>query len=162
MIAVVLMTFTNSRNAVWKDETFLWLDAAQKSQNKARVHNNLGGYYLSENNLKNAVIEFKTAIKLKPDFIEAVSNLGFAYYDMGFINEALVLQGQALMINPNFRNAHYGYALIMEKLGMYNRAKGSWEMVIRLSNHEDKWLESAKKHIKALDEKLKIENENIK
>lgn len=159
IILLAILTFI--RNIAWKDETMLWFDAAQKSKNKPRPHNNLGGYYLFEKKLEIAFVEFKTAIKLKPDFVEAISNLGFVYYDMGMFNEALNLQENALKLNPNFRNAHYGYALIMEKFGQYDKADRSWGMVIKLSKYDDKWSKKARERIDMINN-VKFQNPNVK
>ncbi|MBI5894449.1 MAG: tetratricopeptide repeat protein [Deltaproteobacteria bacterium] len=152
---ILLIILTASRNLAWKNEISLWLDIAKKSQNKPRPHNNLGAYYMAEKDLENAFMEFKKAVELKPDFTEAISNLGFVYYDMGMFEEASALQEQALRLNPNFRNAHYGYALIMERFGQYDKAGRSWEMVIKLSVYEDKWKIKAREHVKEIDKGFK-------
>lgn len=160
ILILLFILLASIRNAVWMDDISIWHDAAKKSPDKPRPHNNLGGYYLFRNDIENAVKEFKEAIRLKPASVEALSNLGFAYYDMGLLKDALALQEQALGIDPNFRNAHYGYAVIMEKMGDYRRAKQAWEMVMRLSKNDDKWAKKAKEHIENITQKSKVKSQN--
>ena len=46
---------------------------------KAVFHNNQGISYLNQNMLDKAEFEFKTAIELSSDYVEAYNNLGIIY-----------------------------------------------------------------------------------
>jgi len=47
---------------------------------------------------ENAVAAFRGALRLKPDFIEALNNLGHAFFDMGALDAAITTFNQALNI----------------------------------------------------------------
>jgi len=70
-----LTSLTVLRNQVYASEISLWQDAALKSPNKARVHNNLGYAYLQAHQSDNARREFTTALELDPQLYQAHYNL---------------------------------------------------------------------------------------
>jgi tetratricopeptide (TPR) repeat protein len=75
---VLLITFTVLtvlRNQVYANEISLWQDTALKSQNKARVHNNLGHAYLLAQRYDDARAEFSTSLQLDPLLQQARYNL---------------------------------------------------------------------------------------
>jgi tetratricopeptide (TPR) repeat protein len=78
-VVVGLSFFTYQRNLLFRDRLLLWSDAAQKSPNKARPHNNLGYAYSLHGDWDRAIGEFRTAVRLDPGFILARENLRDAY-----------------------------------------------------------------------------------
>jgi hypothetical protein len=79
LLVAALCFFTYQRNLLYQDRLLLWADAARKSPNKARPHNNLGYAYSLHGDWDRAVEEFRTAAQLDPDFILAQENLRDAY-----------------------------------------------------------------------------------
>lgn len=79
MLVLVLCTFTYQRNRLYQDRLLLWSDAVLKSPNKARPHNNLGYAYALQGDWEHAIEEFRTAVRLAPDYILAQQNLRNAY-----------------------------------------------------------------------------------
>ena len=53
------------------------------------AHNNLGVALRDQGKLEEAVAEFRTAIRLNPDYAEAHYNLGFALHSQGKLEEAV-------------------------------------------------------------------------
>lgn len=79
VVVVTLCFFTVQRNQLYHDRLLLWSDAAAKSPNKARPHNNLGYAYALRDDWDRAIEEFRAAARLDPDFILAQQNLRDAY-----------------------------------------------------------------------------------
>jgi protein O-mannosyl-transferase len=79
MLVLVLCTFTYHRNRLYQDRLLLWSDAVLKSPNKARPHNNLGHAYALQGDWDRAIEEFRTAVRLDPDYLLAQENLRNAY-----------------------------------------------------------------------------------
>jgi len=44
------------------------------------VHNNLGWSYIFTDDINMAIEHFKIAFSIKPDFVNNINNLGYAYY----------------------------------------------------------------------------------
>lgn len=79
VLVLALCLFTDQRNRLYRDGVLLWSDAVSKSPNKARPHNNLGHAYALRGDWERAIDEFRTAVRLDPDFIVAQQNLRDAY-----------------------------------------------------------------------------------
>lgn len=71
----VLALFTVLRNQDYRSEVALWEDAARKSPDKPRVHNNLGDAYRQAGKLDAARASFRRALALDPDYLLAGNNL---------------------------------------------------------------------------------------
>lgn len=75
-------------------------------QNHANKGNNSG----QEKLLKEAIKHFDAAVKLKPDFVEAQSNIGFSYLTLKKYNQATDAFKKALQIKPKHLNSLNGLA----------------------------------------------------
>ena len=76
--AAALLFLTLARNMVWLSPVTLWLDAADKSPDKARVHANLGAAYQKADRLDDAIVHHCRALQLAPDEPSANDNLDLA------------------------------------------------------------------------------------
>lgn len=79
VLVLALCFFTYQRNRLYQERLLLWSDAVLKSPTKARPHNNLGHAYALQGDWDLAIDEFRTAVRLDPDYILAQHNLRKAY-----------------------------------------------------------------------------------
>lgn len=89
------------RNSVWKDDHSLWFDTIMKMPKSYTSHYNLGAIYNEQNRLNEAIQEYQTALKLKPDYQKGHNGLGLAYVKAGRFDEALIELKAALALKPN-------------------------------------------------------------
>jgi hypothetical protein len=82
--------WTFERNKVWHDELTLWQDAAEKSPNKWRVHNNLGREYFRRWDSDKAIYHYRRALQLEPGIIMARTNLASALSREKRFQEAII------------------------------------------------------------------------
>jgi tetratricopeptide (TPR) repeat protein len=73
--------------------------------------------------LEQAAEAFRASVKVNPASAAALSNLGYALYDLHKNDEALTYQLRAVEVDPGFANAHYGLGLIYMKRGDRERAR---------------------------------------
>jgi uncharacterized membrane protein YhaH (DUF805 family) len=74
-VSIWLFAATVDRNRVYRDEIAFWSDAARKSPQKSRPHNNLGYAWMEAGNLDLALEEFRIALALDRNNATARQNL---------------------------------------------------------------------------------------
>lgn len=89
VLMVLLAGTTFERNRVWETKLSLWEDVAKKSPMKSRVHNNLGNCYMLLNRYFEAIEEYKKAVNLDKNNVEAYYNLGINLDNVGLLKQAV-------------------------------------------------------------------------
>src|SRR5581483_7724569 len=109
IFVVILAAFsirTIMRNIDLFNEDNLWVATAKTSPSSPNTHNNLGDVYMRHGEYEKAAEEFKTAIRLQPNYADVYHNLGNVYQQVGKTQEALQAYQQALTINPRLWQSH--------------------------------------------------------
>jgi protein O-mannosyl-transferase len=78
-IALAFCLATVQRNTLYHDPFLLWSDAVSKAPQKARPHNNLGHIYAERGDWEEAIVHFRMAAQLDPEYRTAQDNLRDAY-----------------------------------------------------------------------------------
>lgn len=119
IVIIFLSLWTFQRNNVWDSRISLWEDCVNKSPYRARSHNNLGIALTDKVDSKiltreeeravtnEAILHYKKAIHINPNFFEVYINLGAVLEENGTIDKAVQYYRTALMINPNSDDAYY-------------------------------------------------------
>jgi tetratricopeptide (TPR) repeat protein len=79
-----------------------------------------------------AVHHYEVAAKLKPDFAEALNNLGRAHHHQGDLPAALLALQQAAEINPNMVAIHQNLGAVQQAAGDLDAAVESYQRVLAL------------------------------
>lgn len=87
-IVVILIILTIRRNTLWRDPAALWRDTVSKSPGKARAHYNLAVLYDRNNQLPQALSEYKAGLQIRPLHAESLINMGLVLERMGKFEEA--------------------------------------------------------------------------
>jgi Tfp pilus assembly protein PilF len=115
------------RNAIWKTEESLWLDAVDKNPDSARAHHNLGRYYANTNQKKKAIEEYELVLQ-KERGTHGIThhlthyNLALELMKMNENEKAKSHLLEAIEIFPKFANAYTNLSIIMAKEGKYDDA----------------------------------------
>jgi tetratricopeptide (TPR) repeat protein len=78
-LVLMLSLGTFQRNTLYRDPFLLWTDAVNKAPQKARPHNNLGHIYAERGDWEEAIVHFRMAAQLDPEYWIAQENLRDAY-----------------------------------------------------------------------------------
>lgn len=112
--------------------------------NIAHQENNAGAWHLlgvihgMRGNPREAERCSREAIRLRPDYAEAYSNLGTALHIQGRLDESILNLREALKWRPNLVEAHYNLGLALAANHCSEDAIGSLRETIRLKpNHVD-------------------------
>lgn len=138
IVIVALSATTYARNAVWSDTVRLSEDIVKKSPNKARPVYNLGLGYAEQGRLGDAVVAYKTAIRLDPYLIDAYSNLGTSYMAQGRIDEAIREFETALKMNSLDGDIHYNLASAYLTKGRVDEAISEFTASVRCKPDDPK------------------------
>src|ERR1700687_3237242 len=86
------------RNRDWRDNLTLFSAAVRAVPASAKMHAELGGEYVKRGQLDAALMEFQTALRIDPDFPEAMESYGLAESRTGHDQEARRLLETALSL----------------------------------------------------------------
>jgi tetratricopeptide (TPR) repeat protein len=104
---------------------------------------NLGAYSQEHGQLREAVDQYETTIRLTSDpalLASTYANLGGAYRDLGDDAKAQESYDQALRLNPNQFNAYLGLGKLLEKEGRVNDAVANYSRSVELRPTEQGYL----------------------
>ena len=136
----VLMACLNlNRGLDYRTETALWQDTANKSPQKALVHNNLGAAYLSEKKYTEAEAAFVQALKLNPAHTDAHVNLGHILSNQKRWQEARVHFDRALLLGSAKPEAYFNAGLVRMRLHQEGEAIPFLEQAVRLKPHRTQY-----------------------
>jgi tetratricopeptide (TPR) repeat protein len=88
--------------------------------------------YKQQGKLNNAIIHFKKAIELKPDFPPIYFELGEVYLANEWPDEAQAMFQQAINLDPNFSPAYVGLGKVYETQGVYSSAAKVYKTALKL------------------------------
>jgi tetratricopeptide (TPR) repeat protein len=88
--------------------------------------------------LEEAIAHYEEAVRLKPDYAEAHSNLGNALGSLGRTRDAVAEYGEALRLRPDDARIHLGLALVLLKIpGREGEAAAQLREALRLQPGND-------------------------
>jgi tetratricopeptide (TPR) repeat protein len=136
---------TYIRNMVWATDKTLWEDAMKKAPGRTRPVYNLAKYYFSVGELETALQLFKQSLKLKGSkakYSQALSLNGIAsiYYVRRDYEKVIALCRRALEISPGFEIARYNMVLAQVKLGRWEKASESVDLLLAKQKHQAGYL----------------------
>ena len=125
-ILCILPVATYLRNEVWQSEITLWEDVANKSPDNARARAIIGIKHIEAKNIDMAIARFQEAIRIKPDYADAIICLGNAYIAKGMLEEGNQQYLKALVLGTMDFESRAGLMMNMGnynlKIRMYDRA----------------------------------------
>ena len=127
VILIVLVALyswrTIVRNTDWRTHASIWRATAKVSPYSPRAHNNMGDVYSLEGNPQLAVLEFRRAIELRPDYADAYHNLATTYYNMGRVQEAIENYKKAISFNSKLYQSYVSLGGVYFNMGRLAQAK---------------------------------------
>ena len=123
--------WTFERNKDWSDEITLYRDCVEKAPGKARPYNNLGAALMRDGSLAEAVEQLKTALNIKPDFVDAHYNLGYALSRQGNLKAGIYQFGETLRLDPDNLKALNNMGVALAIQGRYGEAANYFEAALK-------------------------------
>lgn len=98
----------------------------------ANEHARLGDQYCNLGRLKEAIGEYKKALKLRPKFADIITLLGIAYRDNGELEAAIKALSKAQKINPKYLPAIIHLGIIYYMKGFVDMAIREWKKALSI------------------------------
>ncbi|MBA3898755.1 MAG: tetratricopeptide repeat protein [Bacteroidetes bacterium] len=114
---------TIARVPVWQDSKTMFTDLTQKEPECPLGFNNLAYEYMAENRFQEALHFLDIAIKLDPNYTDALGNIGNCFVQLKQPVQAEVYFTKAIDIDKDFLLGYYN-------LGLLNFSKGETEKAI--------------------------------
>ena len=111
MMAVVVTVFgvrTSARNRDWRDNTSLYMSAAEAVPNSAKMRASRGMVYLGKNDFERSRSDLQAALAIDPDYPDAVEALGLLELRSGNRESALEYLRKALKMS-SLKDFEYDY-----------------------------------------------------
>jgi tetratricopeptide (TPR) repeat protein len=131
-LLVVLGILTWRQSTIYTDVETLWNDTLAKNPNAWMAHNNLGAVLADQGRFSEAIVEYRTSLRINPDNVEAYNNLGTALVRLGRVPEAIGYWEQALRIKPDYAEAHNNLGIALAQVGRVKEAIGHWERALQI------------------------------
>ena len=120
------------------DALMLLLESQKKNPLSPEVHNALGSAYDNLGQTGLAVEMFKTALKLRPDYLDAYTNLGVAYERANNYSEAELALNRALKVNNSHAPAWFNLGVVRYRKNDMQGARLAFSEVLKIDpSHVD-------------------------
>ncbi len=116
----------------WRDGVSLFEHSLKVTGDNALAHNNLGYALEDRGDLDGAILHYRAALRLNPQYCLAHSNLGNALVNIGKLDQAIRHYREALRLNPEFVLAQNSLGVALAKKGSLEEAIAHYQEAIRL------------------------------
>ncbi len=133
IILAVLSLLTFRQVGYWKNDMTLFSHTAQVTEDNYLAHAILGNELADEEKYNEAAVHFDKALQIKPRYLEALNNIGFALVRRGDAEDAIPFLEAALEIDPNDTKANYNLANALQYLGRTEESISHYEKAVQFN-----------------------------
>jgi protein O-mannosyl-transferase len=135
-ITFVLVAITWHQLGYWRDNISLYRHAIKiTTGNNSLIHSSLADALMlrGKENIDEAILEYREALRLNPYNWLAHCNLGIALIDKGNIDEAILEYKEALRIVPNNVSVHYYLGRAFNDKGNFDDAIQQYQKALQIN-----------------------------
>ena len=148
---------TVNRSLDYRSQVLLWEDTADKSPNKALVHNNLATVYMEAKMFLEAERELAVTLQLNPSHSDAYANLGHIQFYQENWKQAILEFNRSILLGSNKSDNYYFSGLAWIKQKNYIEAIPLLRRAVSMGPHKAHYhfdLGNAYQHEKSFDKAL--------
>ena len=129
--------------------------AVESDPAQPAAHSNLAAALLRLHRPRESLESCERALKLKPDFAEALANRGHALCALGSTAEALASYDRSIQLAPRLGDAHFGRGNALQSLGREREALVSYQRALEVNPGHTDALSNLGRALLKLDEPQK-------
>jgi protein O-mannosyl-transferase len=129
-IALGILTF--QRNVDYRSELAIWEDTVRKALGNERAHNGLGIVLAGCQRADEAIVHYRKALELNPDYADAHYNLGIALENSGRVDEAVAHYQKSLAIRPDYAEPHNNLGNALASRGQIDEAIAQFQKALEI------------------------------
>src|SRR5579864_4551744 len=103
--------------------------------NDERAHSNLGNYYFGQQDIAQAIEQYKKTTELAPNYSPVYNNLGYAYRQQGDYANAEQAFKKYVELIPNDPNPYDSYAELLLKMGRFDDSMTQYRKALAVDPH---------------------------
>jgi len=116
-------------------------------EERGRVYREVGLELQKEGKLEEALIYYRKAIALDPQYVITYNDAGIILETLGVLEEAKAMYLKAIEVEPDYANSYSNLAIVYEEEGNYADAVTCWMKRATLGAPDDPWAEAARRRI---------------
>jgi tetratricopeptide (TPR) repeat protein len=131
-VALGLGLLTARRNLDYRTDLAIWWDTIAKRPDNATAHCSFGRALDLRGRTAEAIIEYRIALRWRPNYLEALTNLGDALTESGHPAEALSYLQAAVRLGPTHAYAQLNLGVALDHLGRVDEALACYRRALEL------------------------------
>src|SRR5437868_7206395 len=131
-ILLILGALTFHHSAKYHDLITLYQATLAQNPKCWMAEYNLGLALKNQGQLDEAIVHYRRAINIWPDYVEAHYNLGGAYIEKGEFDEARAEYRRAIEIRPDEADSHNNYGSALRELKQFDQAESEYKRALSL------------------------------
>jgi tetratricopeptide (TPR) repeat protein len=134
IVLATLATCSYFQQQYWKNSITLCQHALAVTDNNYQAHFCMTEMLCEQGRIEEAIQHNTEAVRIKPDFVEALNGLGNALYIAGRTEDAIRCYERALEIRPGLAQAHANIGIILVSKGKFAEAARHYKIAARVMN----------------------------
>jgi tetratricopeptide (TPR) repeat protein len=138
VILAALIFCARTQVSYWRNSETLWIHTLACTSGNYTAQNNLGDILFQKGEVDEAIVQYQTALKIKPDYPNAHYNLGNALLTERRVDEAIGQYQTALKIKPNYAEAHDNLGNVLFQRGRVDEAISHYQTALKIKPNNAK------------------------
>lgn len=131
-LVVPLALRTVARNEDYRSELAMWQRTVEQRPKNARAHFNLAGALLADGQTNAAIRAYHQSVELDLPYAEPYNILGNIFSQRGDLARAAKFYEAAVVLRPDFGEAHFNWGKTLEALGQRDAAREHYRVAAQL------------------------------
>jgi len=130
LIILTMSIYAHFQLRYWQNGLTLFQHALDVTKDNYEAHFCIAGSLREQGKLNETIYHCSEAVRIKPDYVEAINNLGLALRQAGRIDEAIHCYKRALEIDPGTVEAYINLGTALAVKGELSQAAQEYEKVL--------------------------------